>query len=166
MIRGHLESELQTSKISSNESGFGKKRKMPESKPRSLYLATSIEDLDAKYNIPDVKKKSALMSVHLLFMYPQKLVDKVSLLSSYLSRLCKSANTVFGTAEDAKIKGDEEKSYVMFMKFLVLVQQIKNAPDYEKEKDFVNSMIGISKCKKALDYARTLKDSLILRLLN
>ncbi|XP_077285920.1 ubiquitin specific protease 8 [Arctopsyche grandis] len=111
---------------------------MPESKVKGLHVAANIDELDSMYNIPDLKKKSAL-------------------------QLCKSARTVFVAAEKYKSTGDEERSYILFMKYLLLVQQLKMAPDYDKEKSYVVNMLGPKSHMNALDYANTLKNSLILR---
>lgn len=62
---------------------------MPESKPKSLHLASCIEDLDEKYNIPDVKKKSAIMSVH-LFLCVHSIVPKINVHPSIFSGSAKA----------------------------------------------------------------------------
>ncbi|XP_046972302.1 ubiquitin carboxyl-terminal hydrolase 8 isoform X1 [Vanessa cardui] len=110
---------------------------MTETRRLQLHLGKCIEDLDKLHNV-DFKSKRATM-------------------------LCKTAQKLFETAEEAREKGDEEYSYVQYMKYLRVVSYISKDKDYSKDKTYFNSMIGTKNPNKAIDAAENLKNSLIVR---
>ncbi|CAH2095564.1 unnamed protein product [Euphydryas editha] len=110
---------------------------MTETRRLQLHLGKCIEDLDKLHNV-DFKSKRATM-------------------------LCKTAQKLFDAAEEAREKGDEEYSYVQYMKYLRVVSYISKDKDYLKDKTYFNSMLGTKNPNKALDAAESLKNSLILR---
>lgn len=111
---------------------------MTETRRVQLHLGKCIEDLDKLYNVPDLKSKKATL-------------------------LCKTAQKLFESAEDARLKGDEEYSYVYFMKYLRVIAYISKDKEYIKHKTYFNNMLGAKNPNKAIDAAEKLKNSLINR---
>lgn len=70
---------------------------------------------------------------------------------------------LFENAEEARIKGDEEYSYVYFMKYLKIVAYIGKEEEYSKDKAYFVNMLGSKNATKAIDTAEKLKNSLIHR---
>lgn len=59
------------------------------------------------------------------------------------------------------IEEDEEKAYVLYMKYIYLLTEIRKFPDFQKEKDFINKLLGSnSKQEKVIDKVEILSDSL------
>ncbi|VVC94748.1 unnamed protein product [Leptidea sinapis] len=114
---------------------------MTETRRIQLHLGKCIEDLDQLHNVPDLKAKK----VHLL---------------------CKTAQKLFENAEEARAKGDEEYSYVYYMKYLRVVAYISKDKEYVKDKKYFNNMLGSKNPNKAIDAAEKLKSSLIERTAN
>lgn len=79
------------------------------------------------------------------------------------SRLCKTAQKLFENAEEARLKGDEEYSYVYFMKYLRVIAYISKDKEYLNHKAYYNDMLGAKNPNKAIDAAEELKNSLIHR---
>ncbi|KAJ8711987.1 hypothetical protein PYW08_008941 [Mythimna loreyi] len=111
---------------------------MTETRRIQLHLGKCIEDLDQLHNVPDLKSKRATL-------------------------LCKTAQKLFESAEEAREKGDEEYSYVYYMKYLRVIAYISKDKDYQKDKSYFNNMLGAKNPNKAIDYAEKLKNSLIDR---
>ncbi|XP_063382733.1 ubiquitin carboxyl-terminal hydrolase 8 isoform X6 [Cydia fagiglandana] len=111
---------------------------MTETRRQQLHLGKCIEDLDKLHNIPDLKSKRA-------------------------TALCKTAQKLFESAAEAREKGDEEYSYVCYMKYLRVVACISKDKDYLKDKNYFNQMLGTKNPNKAIDAAEELKNSLIDR---
>ncbi|XP_064645435.1 ubiquitin carboxyl-terminal hydrolase 8-like isoform X2 [Lineus longissimus] len=72
----------------------------------------------------------------------------------------KSADKVYSTAVDAQKKGDEEKAYVMFMKYFNIITLVKKSPDFRKNAEFFNKLISTSNSLKAIEAAEKLSTSL------
>lgn len=70
---------------------------------------------------------------------------------------------LFESAEEARTKGDEEYSYVYFMKYLRVIAFISKDKEYLKDKTYFNNMLGAKNPNRALDAAEKLKISLIDR---
>ncbi|XP_047034477.1 ubiquitin carboxyl-terminal hydrolase 8 isoform X3 [Helicoverpa zea] len=111
---------------------------MTETRRIQLHLGKCIEDLDKLHNVPDLKSKRATL-------------------------LCKTAQKLFESAEEAREKGDEEYSYVYYMKYLRVIAYISKDKDYLKDKSYFNNMLGAKNPNKAIDHAEKLKNSLIDR---
>ncbi|CAH0402570.1 unnamed protein product [Chilo suppressalis] len=111
---------------------------MTETRRIQLHLGKCIEDLDKLYNLPDLKTKRATL-------------------------LCKSAQKLFDSAEEAYKNGDEEYSYVYYMKYLRIIAFITKDKEYQKDKSYFNNMLGSKNPNKAIDAAEKLKNSLIER---
>lgn len=80
-----------------------------------------------------------------------------------LSRLCKTAQKLFENAEENRAKGDEEYSYVYYMKYLRVISYISKDKEYLKDKSYFSNMLGPKNPTKAIDAAEKLKNSLIDR---
>ncbi|XP_013173462.1 PREDICTED: ubiquitin carboxyl-terminal hydrolase 8 isoform X3 [Papilio xuthus] len=111
---------------------------MTETRRLQLHLGKCIEDLDKLHNVPDLKSKRA----HLL---------------------CKTAQKLFEKAEQERDRGDEENSYVYYMKYLRVVAFLSKDKEYMKDKTYYNNMLGTKNPNKAIDAAEMLKNSLIDR---
>ncbi|CAG9793188.1 unnamed protein product [Diatraea saccharalis] len=111
---------------------------MTETRRMQLHLGKCIEDLDKMYNLPDLKSKRATL-------------------------LCKTAQKLFESAEEAYKNGDEEYSYVYYMKYLRIIAFITKDKEYQKDKTYFNNMLGSKNPNKAIDAAEKLKNSLIER---
>ncbi|XP_050556044.1 ubiquitin carboxyl-terminal hydrolase 8 isoform X2 [Spodoptera frugiperda] len=111
---------------------------MTETRKLQLHLGKCIEDLDKLHNVPDLKSKRANL-------------------------LCKTALKLFESAEESREKGDEEYSYVYYMKYLRVIAYISKDKEYQKDKTYYNNMLGPKNPNKAIDQAEKLKNSLIDR---
>lgn len=104
---------------------------------KDLYLCTSLGDLNKKAEIKP---------------------DKTST-RHYVQSACK----IFKTAEESRLHRDEEKAYVLYMKYLTVYDLIKKRPDFKQQQDFFLSMLGPTSFKKAIEEAEKLSESLKLR---
>lgn len=104
---------------------------------KDLYLSTSLGDLNKKAEIKP---------------------DKTST-RHYVQSACK----IFKAAEECRLDRDEEKAYVLYMKYLTVYDLIKKRPDFKQQQDFFLSMLGPTSFKKAIEEAEKLSESLKLR---
>ncbi|KAE8297498.1 Ubiquitin carboxyl-terminal hydrolase 8 [Larimichthys crocea] len=104
---------------------------------KELYLSTSLGDLNKKAEIKP---------------------DKTST-RSYVQSACK----IFKAAEECRLDRDEEKSYVLYMKYLTVYDIIKKRPDFNQQLEYYMTMLGPTSIKKALEEAEKLSESLKLR---
>uniref|UniRef100_A0A672NU15 Ubiquitin carboxyl-terminal hydrolase n=1 Tax=Sinocyclocheilus grahami TaxID=75366 RepID=A0A672NU15_SINGR len=104
---------------------------------KDLYLSSSLSDLNKK---ADIKP------------------DKTST-RHYVQSACK----IFKAAEECRLDRDEEKAYVLYMKYLSVYDLIKKRPDFKQQQDFFLSMLGPTSFKKAIEEAEKLSESLKLR---
>ena len=103
---------------------------------KPLYLASSIEDLQKQGRLGDVSKHK-------------------------VKSLCESGEKVLKEANYTKEMGDEEKSYVLFFKYVELTKKVRLHPEYKKDEKYFDSMYNIKKnCKKAIDALECLTDNL------
>ncbi|XP_045438561.1 ubiquitin carboxyl-terminal hydrolase 8 isoform X5 [Pipistrellus kuhlii] len=107
------------------------------SDPKELYLSSSLKDLNKKTEVK-----------------PEKISTK-----NYVQ----SAQKLFKIAEESRLDRDEEKAYVLYMKFVTVYNLIKNKPDFKQQQDYVHSMLGLANIKKAIEEAERLSESLKLR---
>ncbi|XP_072838162.2 ubiquitin carboxyl-terminal hydrolase 8 isoform X1 [Pogona vitticeps] len=105
--------------------------------PKDLYLCTSLKDLNKKTEVK---------------------AEKISI-KSYVQ----SALKIFKAAEECRLDRDEEKAYVLYMKYVTVYNLIKKRPDFKLQQDFVHSMLGVTNIKKAIEEAERLSESLKLR---
>ncbi|RXN16444.1 ubiquitin carboxyl-terminal hydrolase 8 [Labeo rohita] len=104
---------------------------------KDLYLSTSLGDLNKKAEIKP---------------------DKTST-RHYVQSACK----IFKAAEECRLDRDEEKAYVLYMKYLAVYDLIKKRPDFKQQQEFFLSMLGPTSFKKAIEEAEKLSESLKLR---
>ncbi|KAM9861243.1 ubiquitin carboxyl-terminal hydrolase 8 isoform 2-T2 [Aulostomus maculatus] len=104
---------------------------------KDLYLSTSLGDLNKKAEIKP---------------------DKIST-RSYVQSACK----IFKTAEECRLDRDEEKAYVLYMKYLTVYDLIKKRPDFKQQPDYYLTMLGTNSFKRAIEEAEKLAESLKLR---
>uniref|UniRef100_A0A8C2C6P5 USP8 dimerisation domain-containing protein n=1 Tax=Cyprinus carpio TaxID=7962 RepID=A0A8C2C6P5_CYPCA len=78
---------------------------------------------------------------------------------SYVQSACK----IFRAAEECRLDRDEEKAYVLYMKYLTVYDLIKKRPDFKQQQEFFLSVLGPTSFKKAIEEAEKLSESLKLR---
>lgn len=105
--------------------------------PKELYLSSSLKDLNKKTEIKP---------------------DKTS-----IKNYVQSALKIFKTAEESRLDRDEERAYVLYMKYVTVYNLIKKKPDFKQQQDYVHSMLGPANIKKAIEEAERLSESLKLR---
>ncbi|XP_029645889.1 ubiquitin carboxyl-terminal hydrolase 8 [Octopus sinensis] len=111
---------------------------MPGVKPsKDLYLAKNIGDLNKLTELQPLQSSAALA--------------------------VKSAGRLLKEAELCENTGDEEKAYVMYMRFFNLITSIKRTAEYKKDEPYYNNMIGSKNLKKAIKQAECLQKSLNYR---
>uniref|UniRef100_A0A7N8XPY3 Ubiquitin carboxyl-terminal hydrolase 8 n=1 Tax=Mastacembelus armatus TaxID=205130 RepID=A0A7N8XPY3_9TELE len=104
---------------------------------KELYLSTSLGDLNKKAEVKP---------------------DKTST-RSYVQSACK----IFKAAEECRLGRDEEKAYVLYMKYLTVYDIIKKRPDFKQQPEYFMTMLGPTSFKKAIEEAEKLSESLKLR---
>ncbi|XP_076025691.1 ubiquitin carboxyl-terminal hydrolase 8 isoform X2 [Genypterus blacodes] len=104
---------------------------------KELYVSTSLGDLNKK---ADIK------------------LDK-SNTRCYVQSACK----IFKAAEENRLDRDEEKAYVLYMKFLTVYELIKKRPDFKHQQEYFMTLLGPTSIKKAIEEAEKLAESLKLR---
>ncbi|XP_021379459.1 ubiquitin carboxyl-terminal hydrolase 8-like isoform X1 [Mizuhopecten yessoensis] len=109
---------------------------MPGRTVKDVYMATSMTDLN---KLVDISK--------------QKLGNNPRL-------LIKTSDTMLKGAEECDLMGDEEKAYVLFMRFFNIITAVKKMPEYRKQKDFYDKLIGQKNVLKCMDKAEDLSKSL------
>lgn len=105
--------------------------------PKELYLSSSLKDLNKKTEVK-----------------PEKISTK-----SYVH----SAQKIFKAAEECRLDRDEERAYVLYMKFVTVYNLIKKRPDFKQQQDYFHSVLGPANIKKAVEEAERLSESLKLR---
>ncbi|XP_068954142.1 ubiquitin carboxyl-terminal hydrolase 8 [Petaurus breviceps papuanus] len=105
--------------------------------PKDLYLGSSLKELNKKIEVKG---------------------EKIST-KSYVQ----SALKIFRTAEECRLDRDEEKAYVLYMKYVAVYNLINKRPDFKQQQDYFHSMLGPSNIKKAIEEAERLSESLKLR---
>lgn len=102
--------------------------------PKELYLSTSLSELNKK---AEVKADSTSTK-------------------SYVN----SASKIIQKAEECRLDGDEEKSYVLYMKFLFVFELIKKRSDFKQNQEYFKALIGPNTIVKAIEEAEKLSKSL------
>ncbi|KAM5235535.1 ubiquitin carboxyl-terminal hydrolase 8-like [Ctenodactylus gundi] len=105
--------------------------------PKELYLSSSLKDLNTKTEVK-----------------PEKISTK-----SYVH----SALKIFKAAEECRLDRDEERAYVLYMKYVTVYNLIKKRPDFKQQQDYFHSILGPTNIKKAIEEAERLSESLKLR---
>ncbi|KAL1787088.1 ubiquitin carboxyl-terminal hydrolase 8 [Sigmodon hispidus] len=105
--------------------------------PKELYLSSSLKDLNKKTEVKP-EKTSTKNYVH-------------------------SAQKIFKAAEECRLDRDEERAYVLYMKYVAVYNLIKKRPDFKQQQDYYLSILGPANIKKAVEEAERLSESLKLR---
>ncbi|XP_076706888.1 ubiquitin carboxyl-terminal hydrolase 8 isoform X2 [Callospermophilus lateralis] len=105
--------------------------------PKELYLSSSLKDLNKKTEVK-----------------PEKISTK-----SYVH----SALKIFKAAEECRLDRDEERAYVLYMKYVSVYNLIKKRPDFKQQQEYFHSILGPTNIKKAIEEAEKLSESLKLR---
>ncbi|XP_034415778.1 ubiquitin carboxyl-terminal hydrolase 8 [Cyclopterus lumpus] len=104
---------------------------------KKLHLSTSLGELNKKAEIK-----------------PDKTGTR-----SYVQSACK----IFKAAEEFRLDRDEERAYVLYMKYLTVYDIIKKRPDFMQQPEYYMTMLGPNSFKKAIEEAEKLSESLKLR---
>lgn len=80
-----------------------------------------------------------------------------------LRLLAKSTQILLKNASESYLEGDQEKAYVLYMRFFNVVTCIKKSKEYNKDKSYYDMLIGDKNCKMAIERAEQLSESLNLR---
>ncbi|KAM9201416.1 ubiquitin carboxyl-terminal hydrolase 8 isoform 2-T2 [Dugong dugon] len=105
--------------------------------PKELYLSSSLKDLNKKTEVK-----------------PERISTK-----NYVQ----SALKLFKKAEESRLDRDEERAYVLYMKYVTVYNLIKKRPDFKQQQDYFHSVLGPSNIRKAIEEAERLSESLKLR---
>ncbi|KAM9635745.1 ubiquitin carboxyl-terminal hydrolase 8 isoform 1-T5 [Trichechus inunguis] len=105
--------------------------------PKELYLSSSLKDLNKKTEVK-----------------PERISTK-----NYVQ----SALKLFKKAEESRLDRDEERAYVLYMKYVTVYNLIKKRPDFKQQQDYFHSVLGPSNIRKAVEEAERLSESLKLR---
>uniref|UniRef100_A0A8D3C4M3 Ubiquitin carboxyl-terminal hydrolase n=1 Tax=Scophthalmus maximus TaxID=52904 RepID=A0A8D3C4M3_SCOMX len=109
-------------------------------------VSTGVKELYLSSSLGDLNKKAEIRP------------DKTST-RSYVQSACK----IFKAAEEFRLDRDEEKAYVLYMKYLTVYEIIKKRPDFKEQPDYFMTILGPNSFKKAIVEAEKLSDSLKLR---
>ncbi|XP_029316647.1 ubiquitin carboxyl-terminal hydrolase 8 [Cottoperca gobio] len=109
-------------------------------------VSTGVKDLHLSTSLGELNKKAEIKP------------DKTST-RSYVQSACK----IFKAAEECRLDGDEEKAYVLYMKYLTVYDIIKKRPDFKQQPEYYMTMLGPNSFKKAIEEAEKLSESLKLR---
>eukprot|EP00062_Callorhinchus_milii_P002179 gi/632938117/ref/XP_007903801.1/ PREDICTED: ubiquitin carboxyl-terminal hydrolase 8 isoform X2 [Callorhinchus milii] len=105
---------------------------------KSLYLSTSLADLNKKAEVKPEKGTTTKNYVH-------------------------SACKIFKAAEECRLDRDEEKAFVLYMKYLSVYELIRKKSDFKQQQEYYTSLLGPASFRKAIEEAERLSDSLKLR---
>nr|XP_057944581.1 ubiquitin carboxyl-terminal hydrolase 8 isoform X2 [Doryrhamphus excisus] len=109
-------------------------------------VSTGAKDLYLSTNLGDLNKKAEIKP------------DKTST-RNYVHSACK----IFKAAEECRMDRDEEKAYVLYMKYLTVYDLVKKRPDFKQQSEYYLNMLGTNNFKKAIEEAEKLAESLKLR---
>ncbi|XP_012937309.1 ubiquitin carboxyl-terminal hydrolase 8 [Aplysia californica] len=87
-------------------------------------------------------------------------LSEVKPLGNNVNIIIRSAAKVFKDAESFDGQNDEERSFVMYIKYFNILKQVKSKPDYKKQKDYFDNLIGKKNQLTAIERAEVLADSL------
>lgn len=109
-------------------------------------VSTGVKELHLSTSLGELNKKAEIKP------------DKTST-RSYVQSACK----IFKLAEEYRLDRDEERAYVMYMKYLTVYDIIKKRPDFKQQPEYYMTMLGPNSFKKAIEEAEKLSESLKLR---
>ena len=78
-------------------------------------------------------------------------------------KICDQISLVYCEAEKDYYEGDEEKSYILYLKGLNLCAAINKAPEFKNDRKYIKDMVG-KKYKEALNKFEKLQEGLKNRL--
>ncbi|CRK98995.1 CLUMA_CG011986, isoform B [Clunio marinus] len=105
---------------------------------KELYMGKCLKDLGEHFEIP-----STIIGKNSI---PQILIS--------LKKLIRKA-------EEMKVHGDEEQSYILYMKFMNLLSKLQKFPDYKKNKHQISEMLGSNEVITSyMDVLESLSNSL------
>ncbi|XP_072888886.1 ubiquitin carboxyl-terminal hydrolase 8 isoform X2 [Hemitrygon akajei] len=104
---------------------------------KKLYLSTCLADLNKKAEVKLEKKSTKNIVV--------------------------SACKIFKAAEESRLDRDEERAYVLYMKYLAVYDLIRKRNDFKHQQDYYTSLLGPTSFRKAIEEAERLSESLKLR---
>ncbi|XP_056269059.1 ubiquitin carboxyl-terminal hydrolase 8 [Pseudoliparis swirei] len=109
-------------------------------------VSTGVKKLHVSTSLGELNKKAEIKP------------DKTST-RSYVQSACK----IFKAAEEFRLDRDEEKAYVLYMKYLTVYGIIKKRPDFMQQPEYFMTLLGPNSFKKAIEEAEKLSESLKLR---
>ncbi|KAL5469338.1 hypothetical protein EMCRGX_G030588 [Ephydatia muelleri] len=74
--------------------------------------------------------------------------------------LCQLAEKIFLKARDERLSGDEENSYILFMRFLDVANTLKKSDEYKSNKKEFDQHINPTRFREAIEEAENLAKSL------
>ncbi|XP_035668964.1 ubiquitin carboxyl-terminal hydrolase 8-like [Branchiostoma floridae] len=108
---------------------------MPSASKKNLYLSSSVGGLN---KLAEVKLERGIS------------------LKSY----CNSATKLYKAALEHSLLGDEEKAYVLYMKYFNIYGHIRKSKDFKKDESYYAKLMGSANAKKAIEEAEKLSKSL------
>ncbi|KAL4216469.1 Ubiquitin carboxyl-terminal hydrolase 8 [Mactra antiquata] len=109
---------------------------MPGSAKKDLYVAKSVGQLNDMAELPQKFKTTSA------------------------KLLVKTADKVLKEAQHSDMIQDEERAYVLFMKYFNVVTTLKKSNDYKKQKAYYDDLLGSKNLLAAIDKAEELSTSL------
>lgn len=113
----------------------------------------------------------ATKGLHLASTYEEftKLVDSdtksinATIKGKHIRALCTSAKKVLETADLQKSSGDEERSFMLYMRYFGMVDYIRKHKDYAKSKESYDKLMMLEQCNRVIDTLEQQKASLTRR---
>lgn len=113
----------------------------------------------------------ATKGLHLASTYEEftKLVDSdtrstnATIKGKQIRTLCTSAKRVLETADLHKNTGDEERSFMLYMRYFGMVDYIRKHKDYAKSKESYDKLMMLEQCGRVMDTLEQQKASLTRR---
>ena len=72
----------------------------------------------------------------------------------------KTADKMLKEAEHSEMLMDEERAYVLFMKYFNVVTFLKKTADYKKQKAYYDDLLGVKNLMLAIEKAEKLSGAL------
>lgn len=86
--------------------------------------------------------------------------DKHEYTNQNIFKLCKSAPKLFQAAKDANRKGNQEDSYIYFMKYLSIISYVQKSDEYKRKKSDIDKELSRHSVLYALETAEKLSKCL------
>ncbi|CAL1537539.1 unnamed protein product [Lymnaea stagnalis] len=87
-------------------------------------------------------------------------ISEIKPIDSPVSIIVRSSNKVFQDAETFDSQGDEEKAFVLYLKYFNIIKQIKTKAEYKKQKEYFDKLLSMKNQIKAIERAEKLSESL------